>query len=178
MWRRLEHHLPPNAPRSRSASKSGTTLVEAVIATLILAFAVSAVATALMAGTQQSYEALDASLAADLAQGVMEEIIALPYNDPDGSGAIGPDAGETDRTLFDNMDDYHGFSEVAGAVSDAQGTAYPSLYDRFDRTVSVQPTTVESPSLGLSVPGILITVTVRQNNRVMVVLTQTAPEPT
>lgn len=36
----------------------------------------------------------------------------VPVYIPDGFSTLGPDGSETDRTLFDDFDDYHGFEET------------------------------------------------------------------
>lgn len=62
------------------------------------------------------------------AQDIIEESRALAYDEettynaagnsivpvliPEGFSTLGPDGGETDRTLFDDFDDYHGLNET------------------------------------------------------------------
>ena len=120
----------------------GMTLVEALLASVILAVAVAAVSQAIVAGQMQSYSALHRRRAVDLAEALMEEVLRLPYNDPDGASAPGPEAGESGRSSFDNIDDYHGFSETGGSVADLAGGTYASAFQGFSRSVTVASGTV------------------------------------
>jgi len=153
------------------------TIVEAVMSTVILAFAVTAVAAALFAGTQQAYEAVDVRLANEAAQALLEEILAKPYNDPQGASALGPEAGETSRTLFDNVDDYHNYSEAVGTLKDATGTAYPAPYAKFSRSVTVAATSLQPTGFTTAVSGLTVTVTVTSGPRVMARLVRFVPAP-
>lgn len=143
------------------------TIVEAVMATVILAFAVTAVAAALMAGAQQSYEAVDTRLANEAAQALMEEILTLPYEDPQGASTPGPEAGESTRSAYDNVDDYHGFAESAGALIDATGTAYPAEYAALSRSVTVTVTSLQPAGFGSPISGLTITVSVQLGPRTL-----------
>ena len=139
------------------------TLAEALIASIILSISVTAVAAALMAGAQQTYAAVETTRASQLVLAMIDEVLALPYADPDGASAPGPEAGETTRLAFDNVDDYHGYTEVAGAIVDAVGTAYPAAYDAYERTVQVA-TSSEQPAGLPAVSGVTITVAVTDAN--------------
>ena len=143
------------------------TIVEAVMATVILAFAVTAVAAALMAGAQQSYEAVDTRLANESAQALMEEILTLPYEDPQGASAPGPEAGESTRSAYDNVDDYHGFAESVGTLVDATGTAYPAEYAALSRSVTVTVTSLQPAGFGSPISGLTIMVSVQLGPRTL-----------
>jgi MSHA pilin protein MshD len=154
----------------RNRREKAVSLVEALAASMILAFTVMAVAAALLAGAQESYEALDTRRAAELAEALMEEVIALPYCDPEDGGCtlvLGPETGETDRTLFDNVDDFHNYAETAGSVVDASGTAYPAEYARYARSVAIAQASPQPAGFAAAVAGVTITVTVDLNGRTM-----------
>ena len=70
----------------------------------------------LVAGMNQNNLSIKYTLAANLAQDLLDEIIARPFYDPDTPDDMtpGPELGESSRPLFDNADDYHGLSEQAG----------------------------------------------------------------
>lgn len=140
--------------------QSGFTLVEVMIATAILAFAVAAVSQAIVAGQMQTYEALHNWRGLCLAEAMVEEIISLPYDDPDGGGGAGPEAGEPNRNQFDNCDDFHGYSETAGNVDDAAGNGYGDMFDRFSRAVTATYTQQAVPGMGAPQDGLQVTVTV------------------
>lgn len=144
----------------KPAQARGLTLVEALLAAMILAFSAVAVSQALLAGHQQTQAALHHRRATDLADALMEEILRLPYNDPDGASSPGPEAGETSRLLYDNIDDYHGFSETAGSVTDVAGAAYDARYELFSRSVTVTAGSQTVAGLGPAITGVTIQVTV------------------
>src|SRR5262245_7814799 len=73
------------------ASRRGLTLAECLVALTILPLAVVGVAFSVTAGQQQSFEALRQERAATLAEALMEEILAKPYADPQGTTTTGPD---------------------------------------------------------------------------------------
>lgn len=102
---------PARRARSLRASR-GFSLAESMIAVVILAVAVTAVAGVLHAARSQSAITADASTAQELARQLMEEITSRPYADPDGPSRLGPEAGETQRVLFDNVDDYHAYADT------------------------------------------------------------------
>jgi len=99
----------------------GFTLLEALLAAVILAMAITAITMPFTAGAQSQLEDARRTLAVNLAQEMMEEILAKPFADPQGASAPGPETGELSRALFDNIDDYHGYEEPAGAVADPYG---------------------------------------------------------
>jgi hypothetical protein len=53
------------------------------------------------------------AVALGLADDLMSEILQLPYSDPDSTPTMGAETGETTGTryAFDDVDDYHGWSE-------------------------------------------------------------------
>ncbi len=92
---------------------------------------------------------------------MMEEIIRLPFNDPDGSSAMGPEGGETTRAAFDNIDDFHGFSLAAGNITDAAGNLYPTPYQVFSLSVTVSPGSETITGLSGAITGVNVIVTVQ-----------------
>ncbi len=157
--------------------RPGLTLVECVLALTILPLAVTGIAFAVVSGQQQAAEALRQTHGMMVAQALMEEILSKPYADPGGSSALGPESGETSRSLYDNADDYHGFSESGGSLSTAAGVALPSSLQGFSRSVSCSTTTVTVASLSVSVAAVQITVTVTDSNGTLVALTRTLLQP-
>ncbi len=149
---------------SKRRGRRGVTLVEAIVATVVLSVAVAAVSTALIAGTQQAYASVDAKRATQLAQAMMEEILAQPYNDPEGATGFGADAAETSRADFDNIDDYHGLTETTGTISDKNGNAYPNEYASFGRNVTITSASMQPAGFSAAVTGVTITVSVTQND--------------
>ena len=99
----------------------GFSLTEALIGITMLAVCVFAITMPFTATARIEQEDVRRSLAGMLASEMMEEILAKPFEDPQGGGAVGPESGESSRSNFDNIDDYDGYSESAGAIADMSG---------------------------------------------------------
>ncbi len=143
--------------------RQGLTLLEALIAALLLAVVTVAVSQAILASQMQTLDVMHRSRALELAEVLMEEILRLPYDDPDGTSALGPDTGETLRGDFDNVDDFHGFTESAGNVADAAGLTYEESYQVFSRSVSIQSSSTTVPAFVDPIEGLSITVSVQDS---------------
>ena len=144
--------------RRKARHAAGFTLVEALIASAVLSFVVAAITQAIAAGHGQTHAALHAGRAVELGGAMLEEVLSKPWHDPDGESAPGPDDGEASRDDFDNLDDYHDYTEDPGELTDHIGAAYGEHHQRFARAVRVSQHTV-SGALG-DRRGVLITVTV------------------
>lgn len=112
------------------------TLLECVAASLILAvIAVAAVRAAAGAAAAQATSSRSVT-AALLAESLLAEIERTPYIDPSNPATLGRDAGEsaTDKTTFDDVDDYDGWTE--SPPQDSNGVAIPNMTG-WTRKVSV-----------------------------------------
>ena len=108
--------------RRKRLRAPGFTLIEALIASAVLSFVVAALTQAITAGQMHTHTALHAGRAVQLAEAMLEEVLSKPWSDPQGGSGLGPDDGEAGRGDFDDIDDYHGFTEPAGSLSDATGS--------------------------------------------------------
>lgn len=107
-----------------SGARGGFTLVEALLATTVLAIVSASAALPFVAGVHQANEAARLEQAVALGQALMEEILSRPLLDPSNRGATpGPESGETARNLFDNIDDFQGYSEQATGLRDYKNQA-------------------------------------------------------
>lgn len=158
-------------------SQGGFTLVEALAASVVLGLSVIALTQAVTAGQAQTHQALHSARAVALAEAMMEEVLSLPYRDPEGAVAAGPDSGESARSLFDNMDDYHGLSEPLAGVRDLAGVSYGSEFVRFARSVSCVYTTMSVPGLTSAGPGLSVRVTVSDDKQGNWTITRFVPQP-
>lgn len=163
--------------RGGKRSSRGFTLAEVLIASAILSFVTIVVVQAVTAGQASTLDALKRARADTLAEVLLEEILSKPYADPDEAGAIGPEGDEASRSAFDNVDDYHGYSETAGALADAAGSTYPTSYQAFDRSVSVVAMTNNVADLGGDHTGVQVTVTVTEPAGRTWVVERFVPEP-
>ena len=104
---------------SATTAQRGMTLVEVVIAIVVVATAVSAVLSVLASGVGRSADAMITAQAVAVAESYLEEIALKPFADPDGTD------GEATRTSYDDADDYDGLLDV-GAI-DQFGVPVPGL---------------------------------------------------
>jgi len=104
-------------------SKKGFTLTEALLAAVVLSMAITGIVMPFTAGAQNEQNDARGTLAVALGQEMMEEILAKPFRDPQGSSGPGPEPGENTRNRFDNIDDYDGYSEFDGELVGFNGTA-------------------------------------------------------
>lgn len=126
--------------RPSGAPRSGFTLVEALMATTVLAIVAATAALPFAAGVQNAQAAAELEQAVELGEALMEEVLARPFFEVDIKQASpGPGAGEGSRELFNNIDDFHGYAEVAGDLRNFDNLPItdPAL-DGFHRSVSVQ----------------------------------------
>jgi hypothetical protein len=159
----------PNRLRVRRQAKA-LTLVEAMVATLILATAAVAATHAIAAGHMQVYDAAHRAAAIELAEAMMDEVLRLPYNDPGGNV-------ESGRSQYDNLADYNGFSESRGQITDLSGAAYDGKYQVFSRSVTVVPASRTVSGLGAAFAGLNITVTVQNAAGSVWTVQQFVPQP-
>jgi MSHA pilin protein MshD len=158
---------------SEDGRSRGFTLIELVVAMLILSIAGLGVTYALSMGLQHQSDALWQSKAVALGESYMEEILARRYDEHSPLGGVPPcspattacaaagtfDDGEA-RIAYDDVDDYDGIDEQPPL--DANGNARIG-YDSYRVTVSVAyPTAVQIAAFGLDdrTDAKLVTVTV------------------
>lgn len=109
--------------RPRAQLAAAFTLVEALLASVILAMTVAAMTMPFVAGARSEQDDARRTLAVALAQEMMEEVLATDFHDDKEKYhyLVGPDHGEKDRSDFDNMDDYNGYAEPPGKITDLDG---------------------------------------------------------
>lgn len=129
--------------------QSGTTLIELVIAIVIISIAVAAVLMGLSTSIKQSADPMVRHQAVAIAEAYLEEIALKSFDDPDGTD------GEASRDLYDDVDDYDGLVD-----NGARNQFDVALPDLDDYTVSVDVTPSGAlPGIG-SADLFLINVTV------------------
>lgn len=158
---------------------AGFTLLEVLLASAILAFCVAAISQAIALGHGQTYEAIHGRRAVVLAEALLEEVLSLPFADPEGASVMGPEAGESSRSSYDNCDDFDGFADGGddGPVRDAGGVDYGDLYQVFTRAVAASDTPISVPGFGGDIPGLTVTVTVTDDRGLSWSITRFIPEP-
>ncbi|MBX3394858.1 MAG: type II secretion system protein [Phycisphaerae bacterium] len=100
------------------------TFAEALLASTILAIIATTATLPFSAGTQSAKEAQKLERAVELAESMMEEILARPFFAPGQSAPTpGPDSGETVRLAYDSIDDFSGYSESDQVLRNYKGGA-------------------------------------------------------
>lgn len=105
---------------------SGVTLVESLLAVLILSAAVLGVMLTLGAGRQHLDRSEERTRAVRLAEHLLEEVCARSY-----------DEAGTGRATW-SVAQFDGYQESAGQITDCAGRLYPASDQRFGRSVQVQ----------------------------------------
>lgn len=164
------------SPKPISLS-SGFTLIEIIIGIVVLSISLSIVIQLIAPTEQQSADQIHQIKAAELGQSMLDEILAKAFDeksdkaggrnrcdeDQDGSGTLESDELCTtilareeanDRNLFDDVDDYNGYSGKASSINEALDGGY----DSFKVAVRVEydisdPSDVQGLRLGLSSVG-------------------------
>lgn len=114
----MSESITKGASRRARCLAGGFTLAEALLAATVLAIVAASATLPFSAGVQQVNEAGKLDEAAALGEAMMEEILARPFFDPaDRTASPGPEGGLT-RATYDNVDDFHGYSESAGNLKD------------------------------------------------------------
>jgi MSHA pilin protein MshD len=119
----------------------GFSLVELVISIVVLGIALGALSSSLFLGVGRSSDPLLQSKMTQLSQAYLDEILSMRYqeNTPLGGGSVGTcsingsEAGESSRSLFDDVDDYDGLSEPANFLD----STTPSNYAGYTVNVAV-----------------------------------------
>lgn len=154
----------------------GLSLIEAMMAMAVLSVAVLAVNHAVVVGQSHTRAGGGSMRAMDLVADLMEEILALPYRDPDGSSSLGPETGELVRADFDNTDDFHTYVEVAGGLTDFAGNLLDSEAQAYGRSVSIVTANQFVTAFNTTITGLSVTVTVTDVNGQVWSLTRFVPE--
>jgi MSHA pilin protein MshD len=114
-------------------TQTGATLVELVITIVIISVAIAGVVGAFSLIAGRSADPLNQTRAVKLAQLYMDEILTQKYDDQTPQGGvprysgncnIGTESGESTRSMFDDVDDYHNLSGPPATVTGAPLSGY------------------------------------------------------
>lgn len=164
------------------AAKHGKafTLIEALLAAVVLAVAVSALVVPFAAGVRMQQVETRRSLAASVAEQMMEEILHRAFeepddadNEPEDEADFGPESDERERRDFDAIDDYDGYTEAPGTLTDAGGALItdPGI-EGLSRHVGADYVYVAGQDTSRDVPLLRVTVEVRHEGRPIITLTR------
>ncbi|MDA3903080.1 MAG: prepilin-type N-terminal cleavage/methylation domain-containing protein [Desulfuromusa sp.] len=129
-------------------NKKGFTLIELIVAMVVISVALVGVMSVINYTTLHSADPVLRHQAIAIAEAYMEEITLKNYSDPDADG-------EVSRSLFDDVDDYNGLAD--SGAHDQNGSAISGL-ENYSVSISVAPQNY-GPS-GAEVSGLKIDVTV------------------
>jgi prepilin-type N-terminal cleavage/methylation domain-containing protein len=128
-------------PKSKhQTSIRGFTLIEVLIATVLIGFSIAALVAANGSFSMANVTGADISTAEFLVEQIRELTAMLPLVEPGATTwtVLGPEAGETTLGLYDDVDDFDGFnSATLGAPISAQRTPLIDLA-AFSQQITVQ----------------------------------------
>lgn len=104
--------------------RRGLTLIETVISVAVVSILLAGALNAAGAASATRALAHDRRIGEQLCQGMMAEILAKPFVDPDTlEDGLAPEPGEigADRSKFDDMGDYHAWSASPPVQRDGVG---------------------------------------------------------
>ncbi|MCC6494334.1 MAG: hypothetical protein IT424_15085 [Pirellulales bacterium] len=140
--------------------RGGLSLVEVVVSTTLVSLVLLGAMDLLGAVTRDRTSTGDTVRGHLLAQQLMTEILASAYVDGDSSPLFGPELGEAsgNRTNFDDVDDYHGWT--ASPPQERSGAALANSTG-WRQSVTVQYVTAANPATTSLVDGGVKRITVR-----------------
>ncbi len=146
--------------------RRGFTLIEVLVAVVLIGIAIAALLAANGAYTQVNGAGIDLSTAEFLIEQLRELTAVLPVVDPDtGTSYFGPESGETTVSAYNDLDDFDGATICPPVdVTGAPLTEFAS----FTQQVSVENVSASSLETVVADHGsdfVRVTVTILQNNR-------------
>jgi len=92
----------------RPAARLGSSLAELIVATAIVGVMITAALESIGMVYRTRRLSANRLTGPGLAQELMAEVMSMPYEDPENpGGGIGLESGESNRSTFDDVDDYH-----------------------------------------------------------------------
>jgi hypothetical protein len=151
----------------RGGRRAGLSLIEVTAAVLLVSIMLAASMRSVAVARLVDYKASNAARGKLLAQGLLAEILELPYQDPlVVTVTLGPDAAnlETSRATYNDVDDYNGWTETPPKNRD--GTNISSDLTGWARSVVVEwvnPANLTGPASLSETHCKRVTVTVTYN---------------
>lgn len=129
--------------------RRGVTLMESLIASVVLAVAVVGISGTLVATSQQAKEVDDSAIVNSLANALMEEVLAKPFTAPTTGDKGGWDTGNRSRSTYDNMADFHHYTDTSPFTSIGGRVLDPGTGNAYTREVQFEyRDTPSTPALG------------------------------
>ena len=137
---RQRNHLLLN--NSLQISQRGFTLIEIIIGIVVLSISMAIVGSLINPAEQQSADQIQQIKAAELGQGMLDEILGRAFDDKsDMAGGrvrcgestiicttiLGPETGENNRKQYDDVDDYNGFTVKKNSTNNNLDASFNSF---------------------------------------------------
>lgn len=122
---------------SNKSRMAGVTLVELVVAMVIVGIALAGLVTAYNRASIASTDPLITQQMLAIGETMMEEVMLKPYDSPTTGK-------ESTRAQYDELDDYAGYTEQS--VTDVDGNAIAGL-ERYQVSVAVDPAQLALPDM-------------------------------
>jgi MSHA pilin protein MshD len=116
--------------------QSGTTLIELIIAIMIISVALAGVLSVFDLGVKRSADPLVNKQAFAVAEALMDEILLKDFAAPASGDYVANCPTTCDRSQFDNSEDYHQYGQGVTGVRDRNGVAIVGL-EAYAVTVAV-----------------------------------------
>ncbi|MFA6133715.1 MAG: hypothetical protein WC869_06825 [Phycisphaerae bacterium] len=159
--------------RLQQTGTKAFTLVESLMAAVVLTVAITAITMPFAAGARNEETDGRMTLATGLAQEMMEEVLSKPVKDPQGGTAFGPDAGEVTRSRYDDVNDYKTVTEAAGQIADAGGAIIKSpLSSGLSRETTVAYAWLDGQDTSKPADFYRVTVTVKHRGTTLITLSR------
>lgn len=140
----------------KASRRNAFTLLEALVASVVLALVVLAVGAAVSAGQVSTLKGTSTILASMAADDLMNELASLPY---------------------DQLVSYDGFTQQAGAITSLQGTPYPQSYYSISRSAEVFVQIIQDAETGARVRGTTIRVVAAADAQSIITIETFIAEP-
>jgi MSHA pilin protein MshD len=144
---------------SRYTRSAGVTLVELIVALVIMGVALAGMVAVYTATTRSSVDPVIVQQMQAIADNMMEEILMKPFAPGPGTGA---------RINFDDVRDYDGYGKDMTGIRDVEGNVIPGL-ERY--SVLVEARTAALPGVATQGDAVRVVVTVSTPGADPVVLT-------
>ena len=140
---------------NRYTRNAGVTLVELIVALVIMGVALAGVVAVYASTTRASVDPVIVQQMQAIADNMMEEVLLKPYapGPAPGAGAGGA------RVNFDDVRDYNGYGQAIQGIRDVEGNAIPGL-ERYTVLVTVTPTALTNIANTDDALRIVVTVSV------------------
>ena len=139
---------------NRHTRSAGVTLVELIVALVIIGVALAGMVAVYTATTRSSTDPVIVQQMEAIADNMMEEILMKPFAAPPGSTVTAASG----RINYDNVSDYDGYGQGLQGIRDVEGNPIPGL-ERYNVAVSVKPAALTNVPSGDAL-RIVVTVTV------------------